>query len=151
MKTFDLVSEQTTTKKIEWTDDPLTGWFLESNPCRLYIGVQEDNISNILENGIFADDDGYIKCALEPYTAHFHAMPLTESVTDDKRAIVVVDLPQSFTVNNPIYTESEKVTNKDLYEAWGKSDAEYYALVEVLVPKYIPANYIKGYMVKNGS
>lgn len=151
MKTFDLISEHTTTKKIDWIDDPSVGWFLESNPCRLYVGVHEDDILDILENGIFADDDGYIKCALEPYTAYFHAMPLTESVTDDKRAIVVVDLPQSFTVNNPIYTESDRVMNKDLYEHWGKSDVEYYALVDVFVPKHIPVNYIKGYMVKNGS
>ena len=151
MKTFDLVSEQTTSKKLEWTDDPSIGWFLESNPCRLYIGANEDNISDILENGIFADDDGYIKCALEPHTAHFNAMPLTESVSDDKRVIVVVDLPQGFTTKNPIYTENNKVTNKELYEGWGKSDVEYYALVEVFVPKYIPVNYIKGYMVKNDS
>ena len=65
--------------------------------------------------------------------------------------LAVVDLPQGFTTKNPIFTENDKVTNKELYEGWGKSDVEYYALVEVFVPKYIPVNYIKGYMVKNDS
>lgn len=149
MKIGDIVKEHIAVKKLDWVQDPDIGWFLESNPCRVYYGAHQDDVADIMENGIFADDDGYVKCAIEPHTAHFHATPLTESVENDKRVVFVIDIPQEFSKANPLYTEFDK--EKNLYESWGKSDAEFYALTDISVPKHIPVKYIKGYMVKNGS
>ena len=151
MKSTDLFVSRPTTKKIEWESDPSIGWFMESNPFRVYYGAPKDEVANILENGIFADDDGYVKCALEPYTAHYQAMPLTESCENDKRVVFIVDIPTNYSIKNPVYTEDARVTDKELYENWGKSDAEYYALAEVCIPKHIPVTCIKGYMIKNDS
>ena len=151
MKSFDLFETLIYTKKIDWESDPFIGWFMESNPFRVYYGAHIDEAANILENGIFADDGGYIKCALEPYTAYYQAMPLTESYDNDKRVVFVIEIPAEYSTKNPVYTEDIRVTDKELYENWGKSDAEYYALAEVGIPKHISIGYIKGYMVKNDS
>ena len=147
MKINDIIKERVEVKKIDWNSDPDIGWFLETDPCRIYYGTDINDVETILEKGIFADDDGYVKCAMEPHTAHYHATPLTESVDDNVRVIFVVDIPQDFSTANPLYTEFDK--EKDLYENWGKSDVEFYALTDIYVPKHIPAKFIKGYMIKN--
>lgn len=151
MKKSELFEQNIKSKKIDWISDPEIGWFMESNTIRLYYGASEKDINSILENGIYADDNGYVRCSLEPYTAYYHAMPLTESYKEDKRVVFVMDIPASYTSKNPLFIESETITNKKLYESWGKSDVEFYALADVEVPRHIPVKFIKGYMVKNDS
>ena len=124
---------------------------MDFDPLRIYYGTSENEVANILENGIYADESGYVKCALEPYTAHYHAMPLLETYDKDNRVVFVIDIPTNHSTNNPLYIESGPSTDKDLYESWGKSDVEFYALVDVTTPKHIPISCIKGYMVKDDS
>ena len=151
MKISDLVTEQVKTKKIDWAEDPTIGWFMDHDPLRVYYGASESDVANILENGIYADESGYVKCALEPYTAHLHAMPLLETYDKDNRVVFVIDIPTNQSTSNPLYVEKGSATDKDLYESWGKSDVEFYALVDIKTPKHIPVNFIKGYMIKDGS
>ena len=151
MKISQLVTEHVKAKKLDWIEDPVIGWFMESDPVRVYYGANESDVADILENGIYADENGYVKCALEPYTAHHHAMPLTETYDKDNRVVFVIDIPTNHTTHNPLYIKDQAATNKDLYESWGKSDVEFYALVDVESPKHIPVSYIKGYMIKNDS
>ena len=151
MRKSELIEQAIKSKKIDWISDPEIGWFLESDPIRLYYGAKENEIASILENGIYADENGYVCCSLDPYTANYHAMPLTESYNEDKRVVFVIDIPASYTAKNPFFVESERITDKKLYEKWGKSDVEFYALENVEVPKHIPVKFIKGYMVKNDS
>jgi len=149
MKITELIKERVDVNKIDWVDDPSIGWILESSPCRIYYGAQHDDLVSIMENGIYASDDGYVKCSMEPRTAHFQATPLTESIDNDNRVVLVIDIPESFSAANPLYTDFDR--EKDLYESWGKSDSEFYALYDISVPKHIPVEYIKGYMIKNDS
>jgi hypothetical protein len=148
MKSSEFFEQQLKFKKMAWVSDPSIGWFMNADPVRLYYGAPTSQLKSIFENGIYANDAGYVVCALDPYTANYH-VPLTEN--EDRRAIVVIDIPSSYTKNRPFYIESKKITDKDLYESWGKSDVEFYALADVEVPLHIPNKYIKGYMVKNDS
>ena len=62
--------------------------------------------------------------------------------------IVLTDVSKDMTdwlIENDIQS---RFTNKELYERWGKSDVEYYALIEVRIPEYIPVEFIKGYIKK---
>ena len=130
MKSRELFEHQPKAKKISWTSDPELGWFMESNPVRIFFGTTERKLASIFENGIYADQSGYIRCALEPHTAYFHSMPLTEKYnTNDKRVVLVIDIPASYSKKHPFYMESQEATDKDLYESWGKSDVEFYALM----------------------
>lgn len=151
MKPSELFDQHVKSKKMEWVNDPDIGCFVTSDLVKLYYGASANQIKFVFENGIHADDTGYICCALEPYTANSHAMPLTESYEEDSRVVFVVEMPASYSKTHPIYCESEKISDKELYESWGKSDAEFYALVKVEVPNHIPAKFIKGYMVKDDS
>lgn len=151
MKSSELFEQQVKSKKMDWVNDPDIGCFLANNPVKLYYGTSENRVKSVFENGIHADDTGYICCALEPYTANSQAMPLTESYDSDKRVVFVIEIPVSYSKTHPFYCESEKVLDKKLYESWGKSDVEFYALVNVEVPNHIPAKFVKGYMTKDDS
>lgn len=153
MKFSELLENSVVDKKLKWETDPTIGWFMESNPITLYYGTQQNNISAILEQGILADNSGYVTCAIEPYTAFSQGLLLTESIATQKRVVFVIEMPLEFSKKNPIVVEDgyEKLENSKLYEEWGKSDAEYYALIEAKISKLIPVNFIKGYMVRDGS
>lgn len=136
-------------KKLEWNADPKLGWFMESDPLTLYYGAQKKEVEAILENGIFADDSGFVTCAFEPYTAYSQGAVLTESIDQQERVVFIIEMPLAYNEKHPVFVEDDKIVNKELYEEWGKSDSEYYALVEAKVAKLIPINFIKGYMIKN--
>ncbi len=153
MKFSELLNNSVMDKKMKWEDDPKIGWFMESDPITLYYGTQQNNIDAILEQGILADSSGYVTCAIEPYTAFSQGSLLTESISKQKRVVFVIEMPLEFSKNNPIVVENgyEKLENGELYEEWGKSDVEYYALIEAKISKLIPVNFIKGYMVRDDS
>jgi hypothetical protein len=151
MKIDELITEEVAKRRLDWTNSPKIGWVLENNTFKLYYGTSQENLHTILKEGIQSEDDGYVTCALEPHTAFAQAR-----IKDrENSAVVVIEMSRS---------QREKMTRelkesisivpgctdltKDLYEEWAKSDVEFYALAEVFIPVCIPAECIKGYMVK---
>ena len=55
MKSSDLFETRVSTKRLDWDSNPSIGWFIESNPFRVYYGAHIDDAANILENGIYAE------------------------------------------------------------------------------------------------
>ena len=159
MKFDSIIDEAFGNKVLGWTTNPSIGWVADSNMMRFYYGTEEKKVRQILRDGIYAGDDGYVLAAAEPNTALMHAtmrMPLKENrmFADVKQNVVmVIDIPRSYLAKKHLVVENDnenRFTNKKLYEGWGKSDVEYYALIDVLIPECIPSKYIKGYMKKNG-
>lgn len=154
MRFSNIVTETVNTKKLDWVRNPKIGFVAESTRTRLYYGCDTSKLKKIFREGIYGSDDGYIMCSAEPYTALSHAtmrQALTESLDDNSRAVVVVDVPLSFFNDREIVVENDRhrrFTNTKLYEEWGKSDCEYYALINVMVPDHIPVQWIRGYMTK---
>ena len=116
-----------------------------------------------MKEGIYAGSDGYVLCAAEPNTAYLHAAMrcmLREnkydsfSVPSKTRAIFVLDVPLRYLNEKHLLAEGDKaeyLKNKELYEEWGKSDVEYYSLIDVKIPEHIPVDFVKGYMIRNDS
>lgn len=160
MKIDQIVKEDVSVRRLKWTNNPTIGWIREGQLCRLYYGTPLNKVKAILREGIFAGDDGYILCAAEPNTAYSHAAMRilmseskynTVSITTN-RAVFVVDVPRLFLKTAVIENDQyNRFTTRKLYESWGKSDVEYYALIGVKVQSHIPVRHLKGYMVKDGS
>lgn len=159
MKFDSIVNETISNKVLGWAENPSIGWIADSNLMRFYYGTHQSKIKKVLRDGIYAADDGYVLLAAEPYTAITHAhmrSPLKESrifPNKDELVVFVVDVPKQYLLKKHLVVENDKqsrFTNKKLYEKWGKSDVEYYALIDVLIPEYIPNRFIKGYMRKDG-
>jgi len=156
MKINQLIEQEVIVRKLDWSGRPTIGWLAESKSVRLYYGTLLKTVKRIFKEGIYAGDDGYILCAAEPNTASLHSIirilgESTEhkfSISKNKRAVFVIDVPRKYIEE----TASEnRFFNKELYESWGKSDVEYYALIDVKVKNHVPVNWIKGYMIKDVS
>lgn len=157
-------------KKFKWAGTPKIGWWADRNTLLMYHGTHHKNLLGILENGIFAPTSGptanWVSMALEPNTAFGYASMGGESsfraaganaqhIPPQDRVVLVAKFPMSFVKKqmekdyrgNVQYTRN-RLTDKSEYEAWKKSDQEYYALTEIRFPKKIDPKYIIGYMTK---
>lgn len=71
---------------------------------------------------------------------------------DLERVVFVIDFPKSYLMRHiaPINYESsqKKLTDRSLFDAWKRSDQEYYAITELKFLKTVELRYIKGYMTK---
>ncbi len=158
MKFDQMMNEAVNSRTLGWINNPSLGWIAGSELMRFYYGTNTTKVKQILRDGIYAGDDGYVLLATEPYSALEHSQmrsPLIEGMMfDDNDGIVfVVEFPRNYLSKKHLLVENdreERFTNKELYENWGKSDVEYYALIEVRVPEYIPVEFIKGYTKNNG-
>ncbi len=156
MKFDKIIDEAVKNKGFGWINNPSIGWISDADPMRFYYGTTASNIKKILLDGIYAGDDGYVLMAAEPHSALAHASmrsPFIEgSMFDEEQNVIfIVEFPRSYLAKSHLLVENDRqarFTNKELYEDWGKSDVEYYALIEVRVPEYIPVEFIKGYTTK---
>lgn len=156
MKIDNLVEESLRNRKMNWNGNPDIGCHANGTSLTLYYGTSLSNVKNCLREGIVPVDD-YVLFAAEPNTALSHAAMATQvgssriNAPYNKRAVLEVSIPLDFLQGKSIISENDqhdRFTDKKLYESWGKSDAEYYALINILVPSHIPVEYIKGYMVR---
>lgn len=156
MKFDHIIDESVNSKVLEWIDNPTIGWIADADPMRFYYGVPAAKVKQILRDGIFAGSDGHVLVSAEPYSALAHSQMrslLVEGMMfNDKESVVfVVEFPRNYLSKRHLLIENDiqfRFTNKELYERWGKSDVEYYALIEVRIPEYIPVEFIKGYIKK---
>lgn len=155
MKIGSILEETIKNKIIPWNNNPTIGWINGGNNFTLYYGTDESKVKSILNEGIYASDDGYVLCSLEPNTALINSRMRSLLCESDQLFSVVktpvvfaISLPTSLASNMKVFEDPKERMNKEIYESWGKSDAEYYALIAVGIPEHIPVNYIKGYMVK---
>ncbi len=157
MKFDHIIDETANSRVVGWIDNPNIGWISDADPMRFYYGAPATKVKQILRDGIFASDDGYVLLSAEPHSSLAYAKmrtPLTEDImfSDEEQSVVfIVEFPRNYLAKRHLLVENDKqsrFTNKELYEEWGKSDVEYYALIEVRVPEYIPVEFIKGYTTK---
>lgn len=155
MKIESILEETVKNKIIPWNNNPTIGWIENGDNFTLYYGTNKSTIKSILNEGIYASDDGYILCSLEPNTALINSR-MRNLLCESGHPFSIVNTPVVFAIviptsvsNNMVILEDPKERmKKEIYESWGKSDVEYYALIAVGIPEHIPVNYIKGYMVK---
>lgn len=144
----EIVKEEIKSKKLDWNNNPDIGDIKNSKTVSLYYGTYTKDVKNIFREGIYAGKDGYVLCALEPYTAIAYAAmsdSLKESAVPlQDRIIFKINIPRRFVSNNIVVNN-----NNGDYKDWGKSDVEYYALNEVRISNHIPVEFIEGYMIKN--
>jgi len=156
MKFDQIIDETINSKILGWTNNPSIGWIADSELMRFYYGTNTMNIKKILTDGIYAEDDGYVLLAAEPYSALAHSQMRSSIVEgmmfdDSNDIVIIVEFPRNYLSKKHLLIENdrmERFTDKELYENWGKSDVEYYALIEVKVPEYVPVEFIKGYTKK---
>ena len=155
MKIRSILEETIKNKSIPWNNNPTIGWINSGNNITLYYGTDESKVRSILNEGIYASDDGFVLCSLEPNTALINSR-MRNLLCESDQLFSVVKTPVVFAIGFPkslaskitLLEDPKERMNKKLYESWGKSDAEYYALISVGIPEHISINYIKGYMVK---
>lgn len=157
-------------KKFAWAGNPKIGWWADRNSVIFYHGTHHTNVAGILKSGLFAPSSGptanWVSLALEPNTAFGYASMGGESgfraagakaqtVPPKDRVVLVMKIPVSYMLKNMekdfrgnVTATRDKLTNKSEYEAWTKSDQEYYALTELRLPKKVDPKFIIGYMVK---
>lgn len=144
----EIVKEEIKLKKLDWNNNPVIGDIKNSKTVSLYYGTHTSNIRNVFREGIYAGNDGYVLCSLEPHTAFAYAAmsnTIQESaVPSQDRMVFKITVPYNFVSNNIVVNN-----NNGDYTDWGKSDVEYYALNEVRVLNHIPVEFIEGYMTKN--
>lgn len=155
MKINSIVDEMVKNKRMDWINNPTIGWVEDSNTMVLYYGTTQSNLQKILREGIYAGRDGYVLCSLEPNTALIHAR-MRSLVCESNSPFSIKETPVIFSVVFPssfynkmtVIKDPKRRMKKKVYESWGKSDVEYYALISVGISNHIPVKYINGYMVK---
>lgn len=154
MRIESIVKETVKNKQIDWLHNPKIGWIEESDTVVLYYGTTQSNLQKILREGIYAGPHGYVLCAVEPYTALVHAR-MRSLICESNTPFSVNETPVVFAVGFSMSNQKTRIIEdpkrrmrKELYESWGKSDVEYYALIGIGVLNHIPVKYIDGYMVK---
>lgn len=158
MKFDQIIDEAVNSRVIGWNNNPSIGWIAGSDLMHFYYGTDVTKVKQILRDGIYAGDDGYVLLAAEPYSALAHSQMRSQLIEgmmfdDNDDIIIVVEFPRNYLAKKHLLVENDsagRFTNKELYENWGKSDVEYYALIEVRVPEYVPVEFIKGYTKNNG-
>jgi hypothetical protein len=157
-------------KSYAWRGDPKIGWWASKNSIMLYHGTHYSRVEHILNTGIKAPKSGptadWVSLALEPNTAFGYASMGGESdfraakgkaisIPPGERVVLVVKMSLRYILKNMekdfrgnIPETRDRLTNKEKYENWKKSDQEYYALTEIRFPKVVMPNHILGYMVK---
>ena len=159
-------------KKKPFDKNPKIGWWLDNDPIRFYHGTHMKNTEWVEQNGLLAPTEGstagWISLALEPNTAHgyaamsgaggetqFRAAGAKASVTkQNERVVFIIELPKAMVLKKmaaergAMQSTKNRLKDKAEYDAWTKTDQEYYALTEIRMPDKIDPKYIKGYMKK---
>lgn len=168
MITFSQFLEDTAAKKIPWNGTPNIGWWEDANPLRVYHGTDIQFLDSIAKEGLNRLDKktGMVSLALEPFTARAFAVIGGEArflgagahakvVPQDKRIVVVFDLPKSWVeehrddfLGGNDSEHKKRLLTKALYDEWKELDQQYYQLCELRVNATVPAKFFAGYMQK---
>ncbi len=157
-------------KHYKWAGQPNIGWWADKQNVVFYHGTHYSNLLPMLKTGIRAPTSGptadWVSLALEPNTAHGYASMGGESgfraaeaaartVPSNERVVLVLRIPMEFIKQHMekdfrgnVTETRDKLTNKAKYDAWTKSDQEYYALTELRFPKVVDPKFIIGFMAK---
>lgn len=170
MKTFIELLNESKIKKVPFERLPKIGWWEDNKTLTLYHGTHINNIEYIEKNGLVSPKDGYtsgiVSLALEPNTSWGYASMSgtggeaafrsaganVKTTSHSERVVFVIKMPLSYVKKNilPINydTSKDKLNKRELFDAWKKSDQEYYALTELKLKVPVASKYIKSYMVK---
>ena len=153
--------------ELSWNSNATVGWWRNNDVLTVYHGTHVKNIESVLKNGLTVKDPttGMISLALEPSTSRGYAAMSGEYnfrsagakakvVPIEDRVVFVLKIPMKWIEENldprlggNIGMAKDKLSNKDLYDKWARTDSEYYQLTELRVKKEVPAKFIKGYML----
>ncbi len=171
MKNFRNFLLEKKIKKVPFNKNPKIGWWLDSDPITFYHGTHIDNLEFISKNGIVAPKEGstkdWVSLALEPFTGRGYAAmsgvggetafrsagKKVKSTPIKDRIVFVIELPKKLVLSKmapergAVQSTKRKLTDKDLYNSWTKTDQEYYQLTEIRMPKVVAPKFIKGYML----
>lgn len=165
MKRFkDFITEA---RKLQWNRNPDIGWWKDQDILTLYHGTHEDNLSDILKNGLNKfHPNGHISLAFDPNTAHGYASmhggetrfmaagKKARHVPEEERVVLAFEIPMKWLEKNMDARlggntgNKKKLQDKSLYDDWKGEDQQYYQLLEIRVNKVIPTKFLKGYMKK---
>lgn len=157
-------------KHIPWNSHPKIGWWLDNDPITFYHGTHKDNAQNIIGSGLYAPSTGptanWVSLALEPNTAFGYASMAggettfrsvgkkAKHIPPADRVVFIIKLPKDKVLKNMgarrgnIEEYKKRLEDKDLYDAWKKTDSEYYQLTEIRYPYKIDISYLYGWMKK---
>lgn len=173
MKKFsNYLKESKSLTKLPWVANPKIGWWLDSDPVTFYHGTHIRNIDYITQHGLTAPKEGstagWVSLAIEPNTAFgYAAMSGAGGETSfrnvgqkavntpaNERAVFILRIPQSYFIpkmapmRGAVTDYKEKLINKEAYERYPGTDAEWYLLTEIRLPHVVPPQFIIGYSQK---
>jgi hypothetical protein len=171
MKKFSELLTEAKIKQKPWDKNPKIGWWLDGKKITAYHGTHINNIDWVVQNGLKAPTEGYtagiVSLALEPNTAWGYASMSgaggeveslrnvgadVKSTSHSERVVFILEFPKSYLLKNimPITyrTSQDKLTKKELYDEWTRTDQEYYMMTELKFKGTVDPKYIKGYMKK---
>ncbi len=132
-------------KKIAWDRNPKINWWLENDPVRFYHNITLSNLPIVSKEGIKAatsgPEAGNVSLFLEPNSA---------IVKKEDQAILIVDLPLRWMfshMSRRMDGEKNRLTNKDQYEKWTRTDHEYYKGSMLRIRNLVPRRFIVGFTV----
>ena len=148
-------------RQMGWSFDENTWW--QEN--RLFFhGTHVANLDAIASEGLKAGPGSKgvgVYLALDPFTARgyasmaaaggekqFKKQARPKSTPMNERAVLVVMLSSTEIKKLKISEKDSRILDKPTWEKEGKGNPRYWELAEVVYPIDLPANYIKGYMIK---
>jgi hypothetical protein len=171
MKLFSDMLLEANIKKKSWDKNPKIGWWLDNKKITAYHGTHINNIDWVVQNGLKAPTEGYtagiVSLAMEPNTAWGYASmsgaggeveslrnagAAVKSTSHKERVVFILEFPKSFLLKHisaiDYRTSQDKLSNKELYDEWTKTDQEYYMMTELKFKGTVDPKFIKGYMTK---
>lgn len=155
-----------------WNGNPEIGWWLDKDPVTFYHGTHFRNLEWVTQHGLVAPNEGstagWVSLAIEPNTAFGYAsMSGAGGETNfraaghkpvhtppEDRIVFVLRIPQNeflpimAPMRGNVKEYVDKLTNRDRYDEFKGTDAEYYLLTEIRLPHKVSVKYIKGFMQK---
>lgn len=172
MRITDILTESIAS--LPFDTNPKIGYWEDKKYVDVYHGTHDQNVPDILKNGInrFDPQTGMISVTLDPYTAHGYAAMSGAGgeakfraaqarpvyVPEKDRSVIKIRLPIEWLKSNMdrnfsgnIGTAFKHITSRDEYEKWKKDnrpDYQYYQLSEFRLKKPIAPEFILGVMKK---
>jgi hypothetical protein len=142
--------------RIQWVINPKIGWWIDQDPLVVYCTADYFDIDAISKAGIIAPTTGIasgsVILTIDPYTAYDNGSYLGIA---KRRAIVKIEMPMKWAfdrMNKSLRGNNKEQINrlllKERYDAWQRTDVEYYTGAVILIVNHVPSRFIKGYMLK---
>jgi len=149
-------------REMPWSFDENAWW---QDTGILFHGTHISNLDKISKGGLQAGHGAKgvgVYLALDPFTARgyaamagaggerdFRRSKAVKSAPMSERAVIVVQLPSNMWDKFVTSKRDTRIYDHETWKKKGKGNPRYWELAEVMYPSNIPANYIKGYMVKS--